>query len=370
MSQPARVAVRSRPRGWTDNAIRLIEADARRSADTHLLRYPLPSWAGDGSDADVALYLKDETTHITGSLKHRLARSLFLYALCNGWIGEHTTIIEASSGSTAVSEAYFAALLGLPFIAVMPASTSASKVALIESQGGRCHFVENSSQVYAEAERVADETGGHYLDQFTNAERATDWRGNNNIAESIYVQMRDEQHPIPDWIVVGAGTGGTSATIGRYIRYRRHATRLYVVDPENSAFFPAYVDGRADVVTAVSSRIEGIGRPRVEPSFLPDVVDRMVSVPDAASIAAARHASAVLGRRVGASTGTNLWGAFGLIAEMVAVGRHGSVVTLLADSGERYTDTYFCDEWVNAHGLNPAAPAQVLAGFERTCRWE
>jgi cysteine synthase A len=370
LSQPARVAVRSRPRGWTDNAIRLIEADARRSADTHLLRYPLPSWAGDGSDADVALYLKDETTHITGSLKHRLARSLFLYALCNGWIGEHTTIIEASSGSTAVSEAYFAALLGLPFIAVMPASTSASKVALIESQGGRCHFVENSSQVYAEAERVADETGGHYLDQFTNAERATDWRGNNNIAESIYVQMRDEQHPIPDWIVVGAGTGGTSATIGRYIRYRRHATRLCVVDPENSAFFPAYVDGRADVVTAVSSRIEGIGRPRVEPSFLPDVVDRMVSVPDAASIAAARHASAVLGRRVGASTGTNLWGAFGLIAEMVAVGRHGSVVTLLADSGERYTDTYFCDEWVNAHGLNPAAPAQVLAGFERTCRWE
>lgn len=138
-------------------------------------------------------------------------------------------MVEASSGSTAVSEAYFAALLGLPFIAVMPASTSASKVVLIESQGGRCHFVESSSEVYAEAERVANETGGHYLDQFTNAERATDWRGNNNIAESIFVQKRDEKHPIPDWIVVGAGTGGTSATIGRYIRYRRRATRLCVV---------------------------------------------------------------------------------------------------------------------------------------------
>jgi cysteine synthase A len=129
-------------------------------------------------------------------------------------------VVEASSGSTAVSEAYFAALLGLPFIAVMPASTSASKVVLIESQGGRCHFVESSSEVYAEAERVAKEAGGHYLDQFTNAERATDLRGNNDIAESIFVQMRDEKHPIPDWIVVGAGTGGTSATIGRYIRYQ------------------------------------------------------------------------------------------------------------------------------------------------------
>ncbi|MGV0803372.1 PLP-dependent cysteine synthase family protein, partial [Mycolicibacterium elephantis] len=85
-------------------------------------------------------------------------------------------------------------------------------------------------------------------------------------------------------------TGGTSATIGRFIRYRRHATKLCVVDPENSAFYPSYVE-RRDVVTGMSSRIEGIGRPRVEPSFLPDVVDRMVMVPDAASVAAARHAS-------------------------------------------------------------------------------
>lgn len=365
MSEKSQFAVRSGSRGWTDNAIRLIQADARRSADTHLLRYPLP--VACSRDVEVELYLKDETTHITGSLKHRLARSLFLYALCNGWISEGTTVVEASSGSTAISEAYFASLLGLPFIAVVPATTSASKVTLIEAQGGRCHFVEKSSQVYAEAERLAGETGGHYLDQFTNAERATDWRGNNNIAESIYAQMRDEKHPIPEWIVVGAGTGGTSATIGRYIRYRRHATRLCVVDPENSAFFPAYSQARYDIAVPQSSRIEGIGRPRVEPSFLPEVVDRMISVPDAASIAAAHYVSGVLGRRVGPSTGTNLWGAFGLLTKMVAERRSGSVITLLADSGDRYTDTYFNDEWVRAQGLDPTGPTQALVEFEHTC---
>jgi len=364
---PATVAVHDRPREWVDNAVRLIEADARRSADTHLLRYPLPAaWS---ATVDLQLYLKDETTHITGSLKHRLARSLFLYALCNGWITENTTVVEASSGSTAVSEAYFAQLLGLPFIAVMPASTSAAKIALIETQGGRCHFVQESGQVYAQAERLASETGGHYLDQFTNAERATDWRGNNNIAESIFTQMCEEQHPVPEWIVVGAGTGGTSATIGRYIRYRRYTTRLCVVDPENSAFFPAYLAGRRDVVTGISSRIEGIGRPRVEPSFLPDVVDRMIVVPDSASVAAARHASRVLGRRVGPSTGTNLWGAFGLLAEMVAARRSGSVVTLLADSGDRYADTYFDDAWLAHHDLDPACAAEALSAFERSGSW-
>ena len=366
MTDRSSFAVRSRPRDWVHNAIRLIEADAKRSADTHLLRYPMPAAWCEG--VDVALYLKDETTHITGSLKHRLARSLFLYGLCNGWIDEGTTVIEASSGSTAVSEAYFAALIGVPFIAVMPSSTSTSKIRLIESQGGRCHFVAESSQVYAEAEQLADETGGHYLDQFTNAERATDWRGNNNIAESIFTQMQDEPFPVPEWVVVGAGTGGTSATIGRYLRYRRYPTRLCVVDPENSAFFPSYAHGTADA-TGKSSRIEGIGRPRVEPSFLPDVVDRMLVVPDAGSVAAAHHVSKVLGRKVGPSTGTNVWGAFELLAKMIAEGRSGSVVTLLADSGERYTDTYFDAEWLTSQGLDPSESSKVLIEFERSGRW-
>ena len=84
----------------------------------------------------IDLYLKDESVHPTGSLKHRLARSLFLYALVNGWITEGTTVVEASSGSTAVSEAYFARMLGLPFVAVMPRRTSVEKIALIEAAGG------------------------------------------------------------------------------------------------------------------------------------------------------------------------------------------------------------------------------------------
>ena len=360
-------ATRGGSRDWVDEAVRLIRADARRSADTHLLRYPLPAaWC---DRFDVSLFLKDESTHITGSLKHRLARSLFLYALCNGRITAGTTVVEASSGSTAVSEAYFAALLRLPFVAVMPASTSQAKIALIEKYGGRCHFVDHAAEVNAEARQMAERTGGFFLDQFTNAERATDWRGNNNIAESIFDQMQSERHPVPSWIVVGAGTGGTSATIGRFIRYRGHPTRLCVVDPENSAFFPAYTQGRRDVTTGIPSRVEGIGRPHVEPSFLPAVIDRMVQVPDDASVAAARHVSEVLGRRVGPSTGTNVWGAFGLLAEMAAAGRSGSVVTLICDSGDRYTDTYFDDDWLATQGLDPGRYAADLAEFERECSW-
>ena len=94
-----------------------------------------------------------------------------------------------------------------------------------------------------------------------------------------------------------------------------------------------------------------------------------VVVPDAASVVAARHVSTVLGRRVGPSTGTNVWGAFGLLAEMMEERRSGSVVTLLADSGDRYADTYFCDEWLTSHDLDAPALAEVLVEFERSGRW-
>ena len=65
---------------WCREAVRKIEADFQRSADTHLIPLSLPGFPA------IHLYLKDESSHPTGSLKHRLARSLFLYALCNGWI--------------------------------------------------------------------------------------------------------------------------------------------------------------------------------------------------------------------------------------------------------------------------------------------
>jgi len=329
---------------WLPTAIARIEADYQRSADTHLIPLPLPAYAAAGID----LYLKDESTHPTGSLKHRLARSLFLYALCNGWVHEDSTIVEASSGSTAVSEAYFARLLGLPFVAVMPRSTSAEKVALIEFYGGRCHFVEHAGEVYDAAQRIADETGGHYMDQFTYAERATDWRGNNNIAESMFTQMQRERHPVPRWIVVGAGTGGTSATIGRYVRFQMHATQLCVADPAGSVF-SAYHRTGDKTLTAPGSRIEGIGRPRVEASFVRTLVDRMEEVADQDSIAAMRALSLLLGRRVGPSTGTNFVAMLRLAREMRETGQQGSILSLLCDAGERYLDTYYNDAWVQQH---------------------
>lgn len=355
------------PRNWVHNAIGAIEADFHRSADTHMIRLDLKH------SPNTPIYLKDESTHPSGSLKHRLARSLFLYGLCNGWIQEGKPIIEASSGSTAVSEAYFARLLALPFTAVMPVTTSKQKLEQIALYGGNWHLTDPGEDICEASRRLAEQINGHFMDQFTFAERATDWRGNNNIAESLFRQLEREAEPVPAAIVVGAGTGGTSATIGRYLRYFRLRSQLVVVDPENSVFFDYYSSNDPTVTISTASRIEGIGRPFFVPSFMPDIVDGMFQVPDAASLAAMLYLSRRIGRSVGASTGTNLIGVLNVLhlAQRGDVAfEPGPVVTLICDGGERYRDTYYSAAWREKQGIDVTPFLERIEAFFNDGSWE
>ena len=94
-----------------------------------------------------------------------------------------------------------------------------------------------------------------------------------------------------------------------------------------------------------------------------DVIDRLERVPDAASFAAIRVLEALLGRRVGPSTGTNFVACARLVSELVAAGEGGSIVTLLCDGGERYHDTAYDDGWLQAQGLDTAPWRAALDAF-------
>ena len=123
-------------RQWAREAIRIIEADFQRSADTHLIPWRLPAC------------LASNCTSRTSPATPPAASSIAWRARCSSMRcatagSGRRAGVEASSGSTAISEAYFARLLGLPFIAVMPASTSKEKIAQIAFYGGQSHLVED-----------------------------------------------------------------------------------------------------------------------------------------------------------------------------------------------------------------------------------
>ncbi|MFF5206377.1 PLP-dependent cysteine synthase family protein [Streptosporangium sp. NPDC000396] len=331
---------------WAAEAIARLDEDMARTGLTPLRSFPLPA------DWGVRLWLKDESVHPTGSLKHRLARALFRTAITAGHITQGTAVVDAAGGMMAAAQAYFARMLGLPYTAVMPRKSSGEGV---ERLGGTCRYVHPPLAVYGEAAKLAEEMGGHYMDYYSSA-ATVDWHG-----ESLAEELLDQVDQCPAWIVVGAGTGATSAAIGHHLRERRLPGRLAVVDPENSAYFPGWTTGAADYTTGMLSRIEGIGRPRMEPAFASSLVDLVVPVPDAASVAAARRVREVTGLAVGPASGTNLWGALELIIRMHARGERGDVITVIGDVSERHLRTCHDDVWAEAAGLDWRPHAARLA---------
>ncbi|NUP64502.1 MAG: pyridoxal-phosphate dependent enzyme [Nonomuraea sp.] len=310
---------------WNTRALDVLAA----GPPTRLIDFPVQA-------PGVRLLLKDESGQPTGSLRHRHARALFRQAVLDGLVTQGTTVVEATGGNAAVAQAWFARRLGLPYIAVMPGRRDQARARAVEELGGECRFVTPPLAIYDAARRIE----GHFLDQFGRA-------APHDLADELFAQVR------PTWVVTGAGTGATSAALGALARGM--GCRVAVADPDNSAYFPGWTLDVPDYSTGMPSRIEGIGRPRVEPGFRADLVDLVVPVPDAASVAAARHIRHVTGLPVGGSSGTALWAALELVERMRARGEGGTVVSLVGDAAERHLATYHDDAWAAAKGLDVAA---------------
>jgi cysteine synthase A len=336
-------------RYWVAERINLLLADAAHCPDTPMRELRLSGFPR------IRFLLKDETAHPTGSLKHRLARSLFLYSLCSGRLQPGQGAVDASSGSTAISEAWFAHRLGVPFTAVMPRSTAVVKQRALSAIGGQCELVDAGVDCAGRARELAEASNACFLDQFGLAGVATDWRGNNNIAHSMLGQCLALGAGDPDWIVCGAGTGGTSATIGRYLRYSGSSARLCIAEPAGAAFAQGWLRaGDRTAVARAATVIEGIGRARVEDCFAFELADAVHEVEDAASIAGALLLERLTGTLYGGSSGTNFVAAMALAHDMQARGEHGSIVLLLCDRGERYAQTLFDAAWRDRSQLDPA----------------
>ena len=277
--------------------------------------FPLPP------DWGIDLYLKDESTHPTGSSSTGWRARCSCTACATAGSARATTVVEASSRLDGGLRGVFRPDARPAVRRGRCRRPPPEKIALIECYGGRCHLVDDPRTILPRrtARRRARR---HFMDQFTYAERATDWRGNNNIAESIFEQMAAEPHPVPTWVVVGAGTGGT--------RRRSAATSATAATDAAVRGRPGglgllrQLDGRHGASPAGPRASRGSGGQRVEPSFLPKVIDRMIRVPDAASIAAMHCVHDSTGRSVGGSTGTNLGARCLLIGEMRARGERAA----------------------------------------------
>ncbi len=274
---------------------------------------------------------KVESFNPAGSIKDRVAKAMIDDAVERGVLGEHTVIIEPTSGNTGIALCAIAASRGNRIIITMPETMSAERRNLMRAYGAELVLTEGAlgmQGAIAKAEELASALPDAFIpSQFTNPvnpavhERTTGpeiWQASGGAV---------------DILVAGVGTGGTISGTGRYLKAQDPTIKVVAVEPADS---PVLSEGRAG-----AHGIQGIGAGFIPETLDLSVMDEVVPVRTEDAFAASRELAARDGLLVGISSGAAVAAASQLAARPENAGRN--IVVILPDTGERYLTTPLFD---------------------------
>lgn len=281
------------------------------------------------------VYAKYEASNPGASIKDRAALSMIDRAEAAGTIAPgRSTLVEPTSGNTGIAIAMIGAARGYDVTIVMPESMSRERRALMAAYGARLVLTpaaEGMAGAVAEACRIERGLDGAWIvGQFDNPD--------NPLAHELTTgpEIEAALGGAPDFLVAGAGTGGTVSGCAHYFAKRGAATRCFAVEPAESPIVSQALAG--EDLTPGPHGIQGIGA-----NFLPGNLDLAalagaISVPTAEALEAARDLPRSEGFLAGISSGANVAAVRRLVKEHPeACG--STIVTFLVDTGERYLST-------------------------------
>jgi cysteine synthase B len=270
------------------------------------------------------LFAKLESVNPGGSVKDRPVARMLLEGMAAGRLAGGRRLIDSSSGNAGISYAMLGAALGVPVTVVVPGNASRERLDRIAAHGAELVItdpVEGYDFALREAHRLAAEQPDRYwhCDQYGNAEN---WRAHRDgTGAEILAQLEAAGEGPPDAFVAGVGTGGTLTGVGRALRAARPGVFIAAVIPET---FPG-IEG-----------LKPLGHPGdIVPKILDEsLIDERLPVTIDEALATCRELSRE-GLFVGPSSGAFVHGALRLARR----GTLRTCVTLLSDTGERYTST-------------------------------
>ena len=269
----------------------------------------------------VNLYAKLELFNPAGSVKDRIGQYMLAQAEREGRIRPGGTIVEATAGNTGLGIAFAALNRGYRVIFVVPTKFSQEKQTLMRALGAEIvNTPREGGMLGAEEKATLLRTaipGAISLEQFRNPV--------NPLAhyETTGPEIWRDMEGRVDYLVAGAGSGGTYSGIVRYLKERDPAVRGVLADPVGSTM------GGGE---HSDYDIEGIGN-----DFIPDtmdisLVDQVVKITDAEAFENVR----ALARREGIFAGSSSGGALAAARKLIAGGARGNVVVVFPDRGDRY----------------------------------
>lgn len=280
--------------------------------NTPLLRLHLP-----GLPEGVELWAKCEWLNPGASVKDRTALSLITEGERSGALRHGKTIIDSSSGNTAVGLALVGRAKGYPVELVMPASASQERMRLCRAYGAAITLTDafsgSDGSLLRVREMVAAEPERYfYAGQYRNP--ANPLAHYRTTGPEVWEQTGGRiTH-----FVAGLGTTGTIVGTGRYLHERNRHVRVVAVEPDE----PLHgLEGLKHLATALVPEV-----------WDPSVPDERVTVSTEDGLAMCALALASDGILIGHSGGAALRAARDLARSLPA----GVVVVLLPDGGERY----------------------------------
>ena len=269
---------------------------------------------------------KLELANPGGSVKDRIGLSMVEAAERNGYLKKGTTIVEPTSGNTGIGLALVAAVKGYKLILVMPDSMSIERRKLFQAYGAKIVLTPGSQGMLGavrKAEELVRGRGDYFMpQQFNNP--ANPQIHYKTTGEEIWKQTRGRI----DAFVAGVGTGGTVTGVGRLLKRKKPGIKIVAVEPEGSAVLSGGKPG--------THKIQGIGAGFIPEVLERDLLDGVIKVKEEDAKRMAKRLAREEGLLVGISSGANVWASLQVAKKL---GKGKTVVTVLADTGERYLST-------------------------------
>lgn len=266
---------------------------------------------------------KLESVNPSGSVKDRAVAAMVQDAEAGGLLQPGGTIVEASSGNTAIALAMVAAAKGYRLILSLPEGLSPERLRLLTLFGAEIISTPASlgmAGAVAAAKGVAEKTPGCcLLQQFDNPANPQAHR--RTMAREILEATGGKVNAF----VAGIGTGGTVTGVGEALKEKVPGVQVIGVEPAGSPFLTRGKWGRHS--------IPGLGAPFMPKVLNRGILDEIMTVSDEEAHDIMARLAREEGLLVGPSSGANVTAALRVARKL---SRHQVVVTVLPDTGMRY----------------------------------
>lgn len=310
--------------------------------NTPLIRLKKTAWA---VKADI--FAKLEYFNPMGSIKDRIAKYMIEKAEKEGRIKPGDTIVDNSSGNTALGLAMVCTVKGYKVKMVVRDSLSMEKIKFLRAMNVDLVMVDHtvspdSPDSYNNiTPRIVKETpGGYFFDQHNNREN------NESHYHSTGPEIWEQMEGKIDYFVAGVGTGGTICGVAKFLKEKDPHIKVIGIDPAGSVFYDYFHSKK--LIPPSPYFLEGLGDEFLIGCVDFDMIDDIYKITDKIAFRMTRELADKEAILAGGSSGAALWGALELAKK---IDRPARIVTIFADSGTRYLSSIYNDDWLKEKGF-------------------